>query len=96
MSFLVLFAVVNWVNLLLLVLPPVYTYGLFRKLKGSHYTDDEIRGAEEKFAESMSLAQMGMFNLLQNDVSRGKLMINRSDFESNIHFPFRSNRFHRW
>lgn len=36
---------------------------------GSHVSDDEIRQAEEKFAESLHLAQMGMFNLLENDVS---------------------------
>ncbi|XP_033335604.1 SH3 domain containing GRB2 like, endophilin-A isoform X6 [Megalopta genalis] len=29
--------------------------------------DDEIRQAEEKFAESLHLAQLGMFNLLEND-----------------------------
>lgn len=38
---------------------------------GSHVSDDEIRQAEEKFAESLHLAQMGMFNLLENDVSYG-------------------------
>lgn len=38
-------------------------------IKGSHITDEEIRGAEEKFAESLHAAQMGMFNLLENDVS---------------------------
>lgn len=36
---------------------------------GAHIPDEEIRQAEEKFAESLSLAQIGMFNLLDNDVS---------------------------
>lgn len=35
---------------------------------GSHITDDEIKVAEDKFAESLQLAQMGMFNLLENEV----------------------------
>ncbi|XP_031365225.1 endophilin-A isoform X12 [Apis dorsata] len=37
---------------------------------GSHVSDDEIRQAEEKFAESLHLAQLGMFNLLENDVEQ--------------------------
>ena len=31
-------------------------------------TEEEIRLAEEKFAESLHLAQMGMHNILDNDV----------------------------
>ncbi|XP_048517240.1 endophilin-A isoform X15 [Dendroctonus ponderosae] len=36
------------------------------KVQGNAH-DDEIKAAEEKFAESLHLAQMGMFNLLEND-----------------------------
>jgi hypothetical protein len=38
-------------------------------ISGSHIPDEEIRQAEDKFAESLQLAQIGMFNLLDNDVS---------------------------
>ncbi|XP_045135113.1 endophilin-A-like isoform X10 [Portunus trituberculatus] len=37
---------------------------------GSHVTDEEIKMAEDKFAESLQLAQMGMHNLLENDVEQ--------------------------
>lgn len=36
---------------------------------GSHVSDEELKQAEEKFAESLHSAQIGMFNLLDNDVS---------------------------
>jgi hypothetical protein len=39
-------------------------------ITGSNVLDDDIKSAEEKFAESLHHAQMGMFNLLENDVSQ--------------------------
>lgn len=49
-------------------------------IKGSHITDEEIRGAEEKFAESLHAAQMGMFNLLENDVSFERRFLGMFDY----------------
>jgi len=40
------------------------------KAAASSVTDEEIRLAEEKFAESLHLAQMGMHNILDNDVEQ--------------------------
>ncbi|XP_071450311.1 endophilin-A isoform X12 [Hetaerina americana] len=39
-----------------------------RQAKGKE--DEEIRLSEDKFAESLQLAQVGMFNLLENDVEQ--------------------------
>lgn len=67
------------------------------KPTGSHITDEEIRGAEEKFAESLHAAQMGMFNLLENDV---RTIIDGIDgwyFISRIFpVPCRWNKCHSW
>lgn len=46
---------------------PIVNHYMFKKI--TFRPDDEIKGAEEKFAESLQLAQMGMFHLLENDVS---------------------------
>ncbi|KPM03685.1 endophilin-A-like protein [Sarcoptes scabiei] len=41
-----------------------------KKQKGTHFTEEEIRMAEEKLEESYNLASMGMHNLLQNEVEQ--------------------------
>ncbi|XP_021960263.1 endophilin-A isoform X2 [Folsomia candida] len=41
-----------------------------KQSKDKKITDDEIRLAEDKFAESLHLAQMGMYNLLENDIEQ--------------------------
>lgn len=41
---------------------------------GSHITDDEIKHAEEKFAESLQHAQIGMHHLLSNDVTTSLIL----------------------
>ena len=37
---------------------------------GANISEEEIRLAEDKFTESLHLAQMGMYNLLENDVEQ--------------------------
>lgn len=62
----VLFIQVNTDQHLCGPVPPINIYIYFII---PDVSDEEIKGAEEKFAESLYLAQMGMFNLLDNDVS---------------------------
>lgn len=38
-----------------------------RRAAGTFATPNEIKAAEDKFEESLNLASMGMFNLLQNE-----------------------------
>lgn len=58
-----------FVWLVFIQFPVKFEYGTSKQHAGSNITDDEIKQAEEKFAESLHLAQVGMFNLLENDVS---------------------------
>ncbi|KAH9516940.1 Endophilin-A2, variant 3 [Dermatophagoides farinae] len=41
-----------------------------KRQKGTHFSEDEIRMAEEKLEESYNLASMGMHNLLQNEIEQ--------------------------
>lgn len=63
-------------------------------MTGSHITDDEIKAAEDKFAESLQLAQTGMFNLLENDVSWIKSLFRFNNKQISIHH--RSNKYLSW
>nr|XP_027197765.1 endophilin-A-like isoform X5 [Dermatophagoides pteronyssinus] len=41
-----------------------------KRQKGTHFSEDEIRMAEEKLEESYNLASMGMHNILQNEIEQ--------------------------
>lgn len=56
-------------------------------------SDDEIKGAEEKFAESLQHAQMGMYHLLENDVCKIEVVHIKS---LNVKFLLRSSKFPKW
>ncbi|KAF2357397.1 SH3 domain, partial [Trinorchestia longiramus] len=51
---------------------------------GSTVTDDEIKLAEDKFAESLHLAQMGMHNLLDNDMLQVEAIAQLAMFAENL------------
>ncbi|XP_075679195.1 SH3 domain containing GRB2 like, endophilin-A isoform X3 [Dermatophagoides pteronyssinus] len=41
-----------------------------KRQKGTHFSEEEIRMAEEKLEESYNLASMGMHNILQNEIEQ--------------------------
>lgn len=51
------------------IILPIVIHYMFKKFFNPYNQVDEIKSAEEKFAESLQLAQMGMYHLLENDVS---------------------------
>lgn len=55
---------------IILKLKEIFWYISFGFLPSAQLIEDEIRQAEEKFAESLHLAQMGMFNLFENEVEQ--------------------------
>jgi len=52
---------------------------------GSHIPEEEIHMAEEKFEESKSLAEVAMFNLLENDTEQISQLASFIESELNYH-----------
>lgn len=64
---------------------------MFKEVPSICKSDDEIKGAEEKFSESLQLAQMGMYHLLENDVSQKSNSALHKSFIKFIHYVGRAN-----